>query len=154
MTNTELITKFYESFARADAEGMISCYAGEIIFNDPAFGELKGDDAKNMWRMLISNSKGKIKITFADVKAGEKTGSANWVAEYIFSKTKRPVVNRISAHFEFQNGKIIRHTDHFNLWQWAQQALGWKGYLLGWSSFMKNKIQRQANSSLTAYTKK
>ncbi|CAN5406728.1 nuclear transport factor 2 family protein [soil metagenome] len=154
MTNQEIITQFYEAFSRADAEGMVKLYADDIVFIDPAFGELKGEDAKNMWRMLIQNNKGKIKITFDNVTADEKAGSANWIAEYTFSQTGRFVVNRIAAHFEFQNGRITRHTDHFDLWKWTQQSLGWKGYLLGWSSFTKNKIQKQTKQLLKAYHKK
>lgn len=154
MNNTELIRKFYESFANADAEAMVNCYDQNIVFADPAFGELKGEDAKNMWRMLIDRSKGNIKITFDNLKANDKTGTANWRAEYIFGETGRKVINNISATFEFQNGKIIKHTDDFNMWKWTQQALGWKGYLLGWSSFMKMIIQKQTNGLLKAYSKK
>lgn len=151
LTNAELITRFYDSFSRGDAESMAGCYAEDIIFADPAFGELKGADAMNMWRMLIQNGKGKIKITCSDVKADSRTGSANWVAEYTFSKSGRHVINKIAARFEFENGKIVRHTDDFDLWKWSRQALGWKGYLLGWTSLMKNKIQFQANESLKKY---
>ena len=32
---------------------MISCYHDNIIFSDPAFGELKGDDAKAMWQNAL-----------------------------------------------------------------------------------------------------
>jgi len=151
MDNTDIITQFYQSFSDGDAEGMVKFYADDVIFQDPAFGELKGDDAKNMWRMLIQNSKGKIRITFVDVKADAHAGSAHWIATYVFSKTGRPVVNKIAARFEFRDGKITRHTDHFDLWKWSSQALGLPGYLLGWSSFMKNKIQHQANSLLKKY---
>ena len=154
MTNTELITHFYTSFAKGDAEGMISCYDNAIQFKDPAFGALKGEDAKNMWRMLLSRNKGNIHLTFSNVKADEKTGSANWVAEYVFSATGRKVINVISAEFEFANGKIIKHTDTFDIYKWAKQAFGLKGYLLGWTLFMQNKIQQQANSSLKKYTEK
>ena len=52
MENEQLIRNFYESFANNDADGMIACYADDIEFSDPAFGKLKGADAKNMWRML------------------------------------------------------------------------------------------------------
>ncbi len=134
MNNAELIRKFYESFAQGNAEGMVGCYDQNIVFNDPAFGELRGDDAKAMWRMLIANSKGNLDIMFDTINANDKTGTANWTAKYVFSQTGRKVINNISAEFEFKNGKIIKHTDHFNLWKWTQQALGWKGYLLGWSS--------------------
>ena len=154
MTNAELITHFYTSFAKGDAEGMAICYDDAIQFKDPAFGALKGDDAKNMWRMLLSRNKGNIHIIFNNVKADEKTGSANWVAEYVFSATGRKVINVISAEFEFANGKIIKHTDTFDIYKWAKQAFGFKGYLLGWTSFMQNKIQQQANISLKKYTEK
>ncbi len=153
MSNTELIQNFYESFARSDAEGMINCYDQNIVFNDPAFGKLTGDDAKNMWRMLIGRNKGSIKITFDNVIANETSGSANWTAEYVFSQTGRKVINKIAASFEFENGKIIRHTDQFDLWKWSRQAMGWKGFLLGWTTFMKSKIQKQTNYLLKSYIK-
>lgn len=152
MTNTELITSFYQSFAKGDAEGMVACYHDNIQFQDPAFDVLKNEDAKNMWRMLISRSKGNIHITFNNIKASETTGSANWVAEYTFSANGRKVINVISAHFEFKDGKIIKHTDSFDIYKWSKQALGMKGYLLGWTSFMQKKIQQQSNSLLKKYT--
>jgi len=43
-----LIEKFYTAFQNKDAEIMISCYHDDIIFCDPAFGEINGDDAKAM----------------------------------------------------------------------------------------------------------
>jgi ketosteroid isomerase-like protein len=150
MDHQQLIQKFYQSFADRDAEGMVSCYADDIEFKDPAFGVLMGDEAKNMWRMLLKNNSG-LKITVSDIKADDKTGSAKWVAEYTFSRTGRPVVNRVSAVFEFKDGKIIRHTDSFDIWKWAGQAMGLTGYLLGWTPFMKNKIQQQAKGLLAKY---
>ena len=152
MTNAELITHFYQSFANGDAEGMVACYNDNIQFKDPAFGALKDEDAKKMWRMLMSRSQGKIHITFSNVEANETKGSANWVAEYTFSATGRKVINIISAAFEFKDGKIIKHTDSFDIYKWSQQAFGLKGYLLGWTSFMQNKIQQQSTTLLKKYT--
>ncbi|EHQ28795.1 hypothetical protein Mucpa_4710 [Mucilaginibacter paludis DSM 18603] len=149
MDNKQLIEKFYRSFAAADAEGMVSCYADNIEFKDPAFGLLKGKDVKNMWRMLLKNPN--IKVTVSDIKADDQTGSANWVAVYTFSRTGREVTNRVSAKFEFQDGKIIKHTDFFNLWKWAGQAMGVMGYLLGWTPLMQNKIRKQALTLLGKY---
>ena len=151
MTNHQLIENFYNSFATGDAEGMVTCYADNIEFKDPAFGTLIGTDAKNMWRMLLQN-KG-IKITASDIRADDESGSANWVAEYTFSRTGRHVVNRVSAQFEFTDGKITKHTDHFNIWKWAGQAMGLKGYLLGWTPFMQKKIQAQTKSLLAKFGK-
>jgi len=153
MDNKQLIEKFYAAFAAGDAGGMIACYADDITFEDPAFGLLKGRDAKNMWRMLLGNNTG-IKITARNVEANHETGSADWVAEYVFSRTGRRVVNRVHAQFGFKEGKIVRHTDTFNAWKWAGQALGLSGYLLGWTPFMKNKIRRQTNGLLAKYNAK
>ncbi len=151
MTNKEIIQQFYQAFAQGDAEGMVKLYSNDIKFKDPAFGELQGEDVKNMWRMLIRNGKGGISIIFTDVEANEKTGSASWTANYVFSRTGRTVVNKIAARFEFQNGKIVSHTDNFDIWEWSKQALGLKGHLLGWTSFMKNKIREYAIASLKKY---
>ena len=149
MDNARLIQKFYASFTDADAEGMVSCYADDIQFEDPAFGQLKGNDAKNMWRMLLKTPG--IKITASNIKANDKTGSADWVAEYTFSLTGRKVINKVLAQFEFADGKITRHTDHFSFWKWVAQAFGIKGILLGWTPLMKNKVRQQALARLAKF---
>ncbi|MBK9220791.1 MAG: nuclear transport factor 2 family protein [Saprospiraceae bacterium] len=151
MTNLECIKHFYNCFTKADIEGMLSCYHEHIEFEDPAFGKLYGLDVSKMWRMLIIRSKGQLQISYQNAIANDKTGSVQWKAEYEFSQTGRKIVNNITAHFEFQNGKIIKHSDHFNLWKWTQQAFGWKGYLFGWTSFMKNKIRKQTNTLLNKF---
>lgn len=54
-----IIENFYEAFANLDAETMVSYYHDDIVFEDPAFGILKGNRAKNMWRMLCESQKNK-----------------------------------------------------------------------------------------------
>src|SRR5687768_5874671 len=115
MENEQIVRQFYESFAQNDADAMTACYADEIEFSDPAFGLLKGADAKNMWKMLVERAKGNIEIEFSNVQADDRKGSADWTADYLFSKTGRQVFNRIHAEFEFEDGRIIRHTDAFDL---------------------------------------
>ncbi|PVX47877.1 SnoaL-like protein [Flavobacterium sp. 103] len=151
--NEQLIFKFYTAFANGDAKTMCECYHPEIQFQDPAFGILKGNDASQMWKMLIEKSKGNIKIEFSDIKADDYIGTAKWIATYNFSKTNRKVINVIHGEFKFQDGLIIRHTDNFDIWKWAKQALGFKGLLFGWTGFMQKKIQEQALTSLNNYTK-
>lgn len=154
MTNEKLIKKFYQSFSAGNAAAMIECYHDDIIFEDPAFGELKGEKAKAMWQMLLSRSEVAPQIQFHSVTANDKTGAATWIAEYKYGKQKRKVVNHISANFEFLDGKIIRHKDDFDLWKWSQQALGISGYLLGWSGFMRSKVQATTNGLLRKYMEK
>ena len=134
----ELIKTFYTALNNQDAETMISCYHEDVVFEDPGFGKLKGERAKNMWRMLCKNAKD-FRVEFSQIEANEQTGSAHWEAWYSFSKTGRSVHNKIDAQFEFKDGKIIKHTDHFDLRRWASQAIGWKGALFGGLPFFKKK---------------
>ncbi len=148
----DLIEKFYQSFANLDAEGMAACYHQDIVFEDPAFGELNGEHAGNMWRMLCASQKGKgFVVKHFAVVADDKNGTAEWEAWYTFSKTGRKVHNKISAQFEFSDGKIIKHVDSFDLRKWAKQALGFKGILLGGTNFFKKKLQAQTNSMLRKF---
>lgn len=149
--NENTITKFYTAFNNGDSSKMCECYHSNVQFRDPAFGLLKGNDVCQMWKMLVERSKGDLKIEFSNVKSTQNRGSARWIATYNFSKTNRKVVNVIHAHFQFQDGLIIKHTDDFDIWKWAKQAFGLIGFLLGWTGFMQNKIQKQALLSLKKY---
>ena len=146
----QLITDFYTAFQNRDAEKMAACYADNVVFNDPVFKNLKGEEARDMWRMLLSNAKD-LSITFSDVDASQAGGEAKWEAIYSFSKTGNTVHNKIKAVFEFENGKIVRHTDDFDLWKWAGMALGMSGKLLGWTPMVQGKIRDTASKSLKKY---
>jgi len=149
MTQSVTIEKFYSAFQKLDVETMVSLYHDDIEFTDPGFGTLKGDDAKNMWRMICSRAKG-FSLAYSQVTEN----SVHWDTTYIFSTTGRTVHNSIDATFEFKDGKISKHTDVFNLHKWATQALGFKGRLLGGTNFFKKKLHKQTTSFLAAYTKK
>lgn len=151
MNNSELIKKFYTSFSDGNIKGMIACYHKDITFQDPAFGRLKGERAVKMWQMLLSQKKANTKITFNNIQASSKNGKANWTAEYIYEKRK--VINKVSAEFKFKDGKIIEHIDTFDLWKWTKQAMGITGYLIGWTSFIKSKIQSTTNQKLDTFIK-
>lgn len=148
--HSALITRFYEAFQRLDAEAMVACYSDDIVFSDPAFGTLRGKDAGDMWRMLSTRAKD-FSLTFDNVHADERNGSAHWVATYLFSQTGRTVVNDIQARFVFRDGKICEHHDNFNLWRWSRQALGMPGLLMGWSPLLHNKIRGKALKGLHAF---
>lgn len=149
---TDVITKFYTAFHNLDADAMCACYHDNVIFEDPAFGILKGHEAKAMWKMLCDSQKGKdFKVIFSDIKTRDGDGSAHWEAYYTFSKTGRKVHNKIDASFQFKDGLIIKHKDDFNLHRWAKQALGFKGLILGGTGFFKSKLQQQTKHLLGKY---
>ncbi len=145
-----VIETFYTALSEKDAETMISCYHEDVVFTDPIFGTLSSANARKMWRMLCTNAKD-LDIHYTQVQAQDNRGAAHWEAQYTFSKTKRAVHNRIDAKFEFRDGKIIRHIDHFDIYSWASQALGWKGVVFGKTSFFQKKLQKQTLQTLDKF---
>jgi len=132
---------------------MAACYTPAAQFHDPVFSDLTGWQIAAMWRMLCERASD-LEITVADVAAGRDAGSARWEARYTFSATGRHVHNVIAASFSFADGKIARHTDRFDLYAWARQALGLKGLLLGWSPPVQQAIRAQAARGLDAFIRK
>lgn len=125
----ELISTFYEAFAHGDAEAMVACYHPDVVFTDPAFGQLRGEDAKNMWRMLCRSSKD-LAVVATDIAVADGRGQAHWDADYTFA-TGRKVHNVIASEFDFAEGLIIRHTDTFDFARWSGQAFGFPGQIIG-----------------------
>jgi ketosteroid isomerase-like protein len=148
-----LINRFYEAFARRDAAAMAACYHPQARFSDPAFPNLQGAAIGQMWTMLCERAQD-FSLTFKDVKAEADRGTAHWEARYLFSKTGRNVHNIIEAEFRFKDGLIVEHDDRFDFWRWSRQALGTPGLLLGWSGFLRTKVQAEAAKGLAAFVRK
>jgi ketosteroid isomerase-like protein len=149
--NTQTIALFYSAFQKKDYAAMNSCYSDDIVFFDPAFGLLKGDEVRYMWEMLCTNAKD-FSLTFGNIiELDEEYYTCDWVATYTFSKTGRRVVNKVRANMKFYDGKIIEHSDAFSLHKWAAQALGFSGWLLGWNKFFQNKIKNTAKKNLLKF---
>ena len=149
--NEALINKFYSAFQQKDYKTMNSCYSNDIVFYDPAFELLRGDEVRNMWEMLCKNAKD-FSLTFDNIKKlDDEYYTCDWVATYTFSKTGRKVVNRIRANMRFANGKIIEHSDAFSLHKWSKQAIGLAGELFGWNSFFQRKLKNQAKRNLMKF---
>lgn len=151
--NTKLLHEFYLAFQEKNYQQMQSSYADEAVFKDPVFQNLNASQARKMWEMLITRGKD-LQIVFSDIEADDQKGNARWVATYTFSQTGKKVVNDVHATFEFKNGKIVRHEDHFDLAKWCRQAFGIKGVLLGSTAFMQNKVKKGALTSLSSYMSK
>lgn len=148
--NASLIRDFYTRFGRRDAEGMAALYTDDVVFSDPVFPELRGEQARNMWRMLCARGKD-LRIDLGAFDADDRSGTARWDAFYTFSATGRRVRNQVSAQFEFRDGQIARHVDSFSFWRWSRQALGPAGLLLGWTGFLRRKVQTTAARGLAEW---
>ena len=151
--NEEIINRFYTAFNNRDFATMQNCYHDEAEFHDAVFQHLNSREVKAMWQMLLQSSKD-IVVTYSEVAADVQKGSCRWDAVYTFSQTNRKVHNIIHANFEFKDGKIIKHNDHFDFWRWSKMALGLSGLLLGWTPFLKNKISTAARGKLQKFMSK
>jgi limonene-1,2-epoxide hydrolase len=150
----QLIQDFYQAFQKKDPKAMTDCYHKNVVFYDPAFGNIQGHRVRAMWYMLMEKGGDDLSISFSDIQANDSIASAKWTATYYYGPEKRKVVNEVVGTFYIQNGKILQHTDHFDLWHWSRQALGFEGYLLGWTKAMKLKIQRESSKMLSRYLQK
>ena len=145
-----LIREFYARFAARDAAGMARCYHPDVAFTDPVFPMLNGEEAGDMWRMLLARAQD-LAVTLDDASGDPDGGSARWTARYTFTRTGRPVVNHVRGLFAFRDGLIVRHFDSFSFWRWSSQALGPLGAALGWLPPLKWKVRKDAARALARY---
>ncbi|MDB5203830.1 MAG: nuclear transport factor 2 family protein [Ferruginibacter sp.] len=152
--NEQLISNFYTAFQQLDYRQMNAQYSDDIVFYDPVFELLHGEEAKAMWEMLCTNAKN-FSLTFGNITdLGEDYYTCDWTATYTFSKTGRQVVNQVKANMKIIGGQIIEHSDAFSLHAWSKQALGFSGWLLGWNSFFQRKIKNGAKRNLLEFIRR
>jgi ketosteroid isomerase-like protein len=148
MTNEETINRFYTAFQKLDYATMQSCYSDDAVFNDPAFGLLDATETRAMWEMLCKRAKD-FSLMYGNIKLlDEEYTTTEWSASYVFTRTGRRIVNKITAHMKFKDGLIIEHTDAFDIYRWSRLAFGIRGLIFGWTSFMHKRIQKQAKEGL------
>ena len=150
--NDTLIRDLYDAMNRHDGEAMANLYEPDGRFSDPAFGELTGEEAGDMWRMLTGRAED-LRVELAEHETQGDTGSARWIARYTFTRTGRPVVNDVRAAFRFHDGRIAEHDDSFSFWGWARQALGPAGLILGLPG-ISAIVQRRARQDLAEFRKR
>ncbi len=153
MAQSTVVTRFYEAFARRDAAGMATCYHPEATFEDPAFGPLDRAAVCAMWTLLLGRS-ADLAVTHHILGEAGQTVKAHWEARYTFTRTGRPVLNRIEATFTLEDGLIRTHRDRFSFWAWATQAFGVTGFLLGWTPWFRAKVQAEALRALASFQAK
>jgi uncharacterized protein len=147
--NVELIGELYAALNRHDGEAMASLYDPAGRFRDPAFGELTGAEAGDMWRMLTGRAED-LEVELVERSADGDSGTARWIARYTFTRTGRPVVNDVRARFRFAGGRIVEHDDSFSFWRWARQALGPAGLVMGLPP-LSSLIRRRARDDLAKF---
>ena len=151
-TATALADRLYTALAAGDGATMAACYHPRAHFTDPVF-DLQGAEVGAMWTMLTSNAQD-FRAEHRVLDAGEDTVRVHWEAWYRFSATGRPVHNVIQSTLTLRDGLILQQQDSFDFWRWSRQALGVPGWLLGWTQFLRRKVQDQAATNLRRWRAK
>ena len=111
MQTEQTLRRFYDAFARLDADTMAACYAPDASFDDEAFSLRGAREVGGMWKMLCSGTRAKgasvWKLSFRDLEADAASGRAHWDAHYLFSTTGRIVDNAIDSRFTFTPEGLI-----------------------------------------------
>ena len=149
-SHVETIAAFYQAFERRDHAAMAACYHPSIHFSDPVFTDLHGAEVAAMWHMLCERG-ADLRVTYEQVSGEQNRGRAHWEAHYTFGPSGRLVHNIVDASFEFEDDRIIRHVDDFDLWRWTRMALGLSGTLTGWTGFTKAKVRATAQRGLSRF---
>ena len=147
--SADLIRELYAAMDRHDGDAMAAMYDPQGRFRDPAFGELSGAEAGDMWRMLTGRAED-LSVELVEHSSDGDTGAARWIARYTFTRTGRPVTNYVRAQFRFRDGRIAEHIDTFPFWRWARQALGPAGVILGLPPFNR-LVRRRARHDLSEF---
>jgi hypothetical protein len=145
--------RFFEAFMVRDHYTMGLLYAEHATFSDPVFPLLNAKGARLMWQMLLSRAED-LGIEVRILEDSPARARVDWVAHYTFAATGRPVVNRIRTEMTISAGKIVQQVDAFSLWRWSRQALGARGWLLGWTPLVRDKVRAQAAKSLREFARK
>ena len=152
-SNKQLIETFYTGFQQLNADKMNSCYSEEIVFFDPVFGLLRGQEVTAMWEMLCKNATN-FSLSYGNIiELDEEYCTCDWIATYTLSANGKTIVNKIKANMRFENGKIAEHSDAFSVHNWSKQAFGLVGVLFGWNSLFQNKIKNKAKKNLLDFIK-
>lgn len=151
--NEQLIEIFYNGFQQLNADKMNGCYSDDIVFFDPIFGLLRGQEVNSMWEMLCKTATN-FSLTYGNIIAlDEEYSTCDFVATYNFGASGKIIVNKIKANMRFEDGKIVEHSDAFSVHNWSKQAFGFPGVLFGWNSLFQNKIKNRAKQNLLNFIK-
>src|SRR2546422_11677762 len=108
---------------RRDGEAMASLYDPDGRFHDPAFGELTGAEARDMWRMLTGRAED-LSVELAEHAAEGDSGTARWIARYTFTRTRRPGGDDVRARVRFPGGRVAQPGGPFPFLGWGRHAPG------------------------------
>lgn len=147
----ELVASFYGAFSRLDYEQMMDCYADDIIYNDPLVGLIERGEVKAYWKMICANAKALSLKTYDFEEIDDEYVTSRYQVEYYLEATGKKVRYAAKSFMRIAEGKIVEHSDGFRLSTFLGNTYGLAGQLLGWTGYLKKKVQHRYRLLLDQY---
>ncbi|WP_051418467.1 nuclear transport factor 2 family protein [Mesoplasma seiffertii] len=148
MGKQEILDSFYTAFKNGDSEKMNSLYSKKVTFNDAIFENLNYKQVTNMWTSLLATKEQSQFVVDFEIKNLNEEIFVVWTATYLFGPKRRKVVNVVESRMTIQDEKIIVHTDSFDFYNWAKQAIGGPAIIFGKQKWFQKKVAAKAMNKL------
>lgn len=146
--NKGIVEIFFKAFSEADYRQMSDCYADDIIYSDPVFGLMQGDDVRKMWQMICKGARN-LSVQYSGIEElDEMYVTCLYKVSYYFELTQKHICYSAKAFMKIEEGKITEHSDGYRLSSFISNAYGIKGKLLSWSGYMKKSVQNRYRTLL------
>ncbi|SDD35446.1 Ketosteroid isomerase-related protein [Niabella drilacis] len=152
MTNIEIIESFFTAFGNRNHQAMNALYSDDIVYSDPLFGMLEGQQVMDKWEMICRDIRDFRLTVIKSEEIDHEYATCQWKATWYSSRSKKQIVFDAKSFMRFGGGKIIEHSDGFSLTKWIAQAYGLRGQFFGWLNFMKRKVQREYRGRLERFS--
>ncbi|MBC8075712.1 MAG: nuclear transport factor 2 family protein [Chloroflexales bacterium] len=140
----QITRQFFDRLAARDLPGMQALYHPDIQYRNPLLA-LHGAQVAALWRMWWRDLPD-VRVVCTD--SGIRSGGAYWDAVYTYPPTGRRVEQHLTADLTFADGAIIQHVDRFNVHEWAGQAYGAVGGVIGGWRLFKWRLAAHARARL------
>jgi hypothetical protein len=141
----QLTQTFFEHLSARNLSGMLDCYHPNVQYSS-SFLTLQGDSVANMWHSLWQYLPDLV-VHYED--SDVRPAFIYWSASYTYPPTARRVSHSLTTHLSFVDGLIAEQSDRFNFHEWAANAYGTMGKLVGDWPIFQQRVQHQVRKRVS-----
>lgn len=146
----QVLLDYSNSFEKRNIKAMTACYTSDVIYFDPLFGYLDGEQVTAMWQLRLSDLD---QFAIALEKIADE-GDGYYKMKYSISyrkKDNRPVSMNVQVFFKLDQNRIVEQSEAFSVHALLKQERGMIGHLMGWNRMMQQARKNKARKELLKY---
>jgi hypothetical protein len=141
----QVLHRYQQAFSQGSIESIKRCYASDVIYFDPLYGYLHGDQVGYMWASKFAE------FATYTISTGELAdqGDGYYNMKYDIAYTSRSQMSikmAVQCFFKIDDERIVEQSEAFSVHELLRQERGLIGHLMGWNRMMqqsrKNKARR------------